>query len=329
VRPGIPAGAGNGCLTFSANLPYNPTRYVQTDDTILCFRCHYDLRGVADDQPCPECGLLAGRSRRATDELREARPVWLRSLSRGIWLVLIALVLAIGWPLVLNNLPEAINEKLFNLAIRITGSPNGPYYLRPIVAAGGEIAAVLLVGIGCFLSTRAEGYEPADQLDRKRRAVIRILGFVPLLFGGWLTMLVLAESGLANWSPRIFRIPWVPIGLVFIASLLPVAAFAQLRSLARRAGSSHLMEHCTIVGVGTSLTLLAITGFSILQAAGYMQDMRRSRIEPAAVLLVTTSTLLFWLWSLYLMIRFAISFGRASRESRRAWRAADRSQSSA
>jgi hypothetical protein len=61
-----------------------------------CYRCGYDLRGIANAGVCPECGLLAERSRRVTDELHDTRPRWLRSLSRGIDLILLAIFAPIG-----------------------------------------------------------------------------------------------------------------------------------------------------------------------------------------------------------------------------------------
>src|SRR6185312_10254839 len=57
-----------------------------------CLRCGYPLIGIANDQACPECGLLAVRSRRVTDELHESRPRWLRRLSWGVWAILLAMV---------------------------------------------------------------------------------------------------------------------------------------------------------------------------------------------------------------------------------------------
>src|SRR5580765_3129732 len=72
--------------------------YRATPTADACYRCGYDLRGIADDQPCPECGLLARRSRRPTDELHNSRPRWLRRISRGANLILLAILIAAVWP---------------------------------------------------------------------------------------------------------------------------------------------------------------------------------------------------------------------------------------
>src|SRR5688572_24711285 len=71
-----------------------------------CFRCGYALHGIADDQPCPECGLLAARSRQVTDELHHTRPRWLRRLSIGVWLMLLAVVAAAVAPAVMAFVQE-------------------------------------------------------------------------------------------------------------------------------------------------------------------------------------------------------------------------------
>jgi hypothetical protein len=73
-----------------------------TESTVTdaCYRCGYPLVGIANEQACPECGLLAERSRRVSDELHDARPQWLRKLSLGTKLILIGLVAASSWPII-------------------------------------------------------------------------------------------------------------------------------------------------------------------------------------------------------------------------------------
>src|SRR2546430_3389303 len=106
-----------------------------------CYRCGYDLRGIADDQPCPECGLLARRSRRASDELHNTRPRWLRRISRGANLILLAIVVAVAWPFV-------ITRPLIYRALQQWASMNGNrlWYLAPMLGFG--LAAMALLGGG-------------------------------------------------------------------------------------------------------------------------------------------------------------------------------------
>ena len=80
-----------------------------------CYRCGYDLRGIADDQPCPECGLLAERSRRMTDELHNTRPRWLRRISLGVWLILLSLVVLCTWLITLNDMSRWMSNLAFQL----------------------------------------------------------------------------------------------------------------------------------------------------------------------------------------------------------------------
>jgi hypothetical protein len=87
----------------------------------------------------------------------------------------------------------------------------------------------------------------------------------------------------------------------------PALLFLHLRGLARRALDPSLAEHCTIVGVGGSLSLaVALSGMFV-------------RMPAMIELLSGVHVLLVFLWSLYLMIRFTIAFARARRQSVAAW----------
>src|SRR5271155_1907656 len=81
---------------------------VSADD---CYRCGYDLRGIVNDQACPECGLLAERSRRVTDELHETRPKWLRCISIGAIMILVSIVVEIAWVMCSQLVINAIQKR--------------------------------------------------------------------------------------------------------------------------------------------------------------------------------------------------------------------------
>src|SRR5262245_33731572 len=80
-----------------------------------CFRCGYALRGIADDQACPECGLLAERSRRVTDELHDTRPKWLRKLAIGTWMILLSIAIVFPWAGIRLAMSPWISRQFFTM----------------------------------------------------------------------------------------------------------------------------------------------------------------------------------------------------------------------
>jgi hypothetical protein len=155
-----------------------------------CFRCGYNLLGVADDQACPECGLLAERSRRTTDELHNTRPKWLRSISRGVNLILLSIPTAAMGMLIFGRYAQygygtAVRYVLIPLNGLCVGTGlNVPFdwvgnYLRrggwlsqlglPLIPYAGFLMAEILLLAGAFLLSRPEGYAPADRADRRLR----------------------------------------------------------------------------------------------------------------------------------------------------------------
>lgn len=297
-----------------------------TDD---CYRCGYNLHGITDDQACPECGLLAERSRRASDELHLTRPTWLRRLFLGVLSILLGLLAA-------PNITLAMAEE--KRPIRSTVMPQGLLdFLEVLLPLLGLFVGGIAVCIGAWLLTHPEGYAPADAADRRRRYWLRIASFVPI-FGvvalavsrnmiendGWPAPL-LGHYSLGSTLPQK-----IIIETLVLSCPLPALLFWQLRSLAKRARSAHLAEHCAIVGIGTSLSLIYVA--TTIFIATYSRALglgehwsTRSQVATLLLAVVATVAIMVVLWSLYLMIRFAIAFNRAARELRTAWDRDDRS----
>ena len=304
------------------------------DATDVCYRCGYALRGIAGEQPCPECGLLAERSRRVTDELHNTRPGWLRRLSWGVKLILLAIIVAAGWMPASEYISEHLLERM-----RVGGTA---YFriLQTMPFIGLDLAALLLAG-GAWLLTGREGYEPADRADRRLRRWLRAVAFAPLLLMllfhveieirrlAWVNFL--PGSGFPSYRALW---DWAGVPLIITAAVacvpLPLLLFRQFRNLAKRARSAHLAEHCTIVGVGTSLGLvyfgIVLFVFQNAEQLGLRRNwVGRSSVSLAMLGGVAVLTSLFLLWSLYLLIRFAIAFHKAARALRGKWQAQDRS----
>jgi hypothetical protein len=318
---------GQASVGYDSDMSMTATEPMVQDE---CFRCGYDLRGIANDQPCPECGLLAERSRRVTDELHNSRPRWLRRLSLGVWLMLGAILLALAWPWAANTLFTSILRSY-------AWAP--PMWVATLLQrswiAGFDLAALLIL-IAAFLVTTPEQYAPADRGDRVRRVFLRICAAAPLLamlFQHF--MIELERRNLTVTAPSYELTPlgklWVVVPILLTVGCLPypLLLFYQLRSLAKRARSAHLAEHCAIVGFGMSFSP-ANVGVMLLifeTSRRWARDTYWTTRGNASLLLMLFMTLLatlMVLWSLYLLVRFAIAFGKASRELRRKWKLHDR-----
>ena len=204
----------------------------------------------------------------------------------------------------------------------------------------------VLLFIGVLLLTRAEGYPPADQVDRWFRRWLRLAAIAPLvaiasLFAQDLSQLYLAiqfrrlmvGNGPTNMvyptPPIIFMVsddPWFIFSAFFLATVgavpLALLLFRHLRGLAKRARSAHLAEHCTIVGNGTAAALVYIFGFVELANNAGEWGLKDNLVNSSTVGLWLTVVLgvvasLFMMWCIYLLLRFAVSFIAAAREIHR------------
>jgi hypothetical protein len=209
-----------------------------------------------------------------------------------------------------------------------------------LIPAGFDLSALLLLA-GVILLTRPEGYPPADRQDRQLRKTLRLFATIPLLMCFLLhlqiEMLLFTVRRLAFWFRQAYLdnqlavwLLWTSLAL--LVSFLPLLLFLHLRGLARRARSPHLAEHCLIVGIGASAAAIyaSVFLFVINNIDSVGLDSRwlsRSPVSLALMLLLGTAGYLFVLWSVYLLIRFAIAFWLASRNLNKKWKRDDRSVS--
>ncbi len=287
-----------------------------------CYRCGYPLLGIADEQACPECGLLARRSRRTTDELHNTRPRWLARVSRGANLILCAVLIAAAWQMVWGR------------PFEVTYRPMGRTLLWYGAPWAGLVAAAVLLALGAWMLAGKEGYPPADRADRRLRMLLRLAASVPLLALGvavvrdMLDFFVLVRGTRMELWMLLGYLVW---GLATLGCVpLPLLLFLHLRGLAKRARSAHLAEHCLIVGVGTTAAILFYAAYAVVMANARAWGLgtwwtSRSNVAFVMLLTVAVSGTLFTLWSLYLFVRFVLAFRRAARELRGTWRDDDRS----
>lgn len=290
-----------------------------------CYRCGYALRGIADDQPCPECGLVAGRSRRPSDELHDTRPRWLRRIALGAGLILLAILSVPVWMFGMEAITDWVGGWV--------GSATTWYRVRQTAwLYAFELSALLLLA-GVFLLTSREGYEPADEADRRLRRLLRVAAAAPFAALAvvhvdleWALLTTGSPFSVPDWS--IVEMCAFALGTIGCVPL-PLLLFRHLRGLAGRARSAHLAEHCTIVGVGTSITLMCVPAVVMLfeNAAQWGLGegwVRRSNMSLLVALVLSVAATLFPLWSLYLLLSFAVAFRRAARRLRRQWLSNDR-----
>lgn len=299
--------------------------YARAETTVGCYRCGYPLVGIADDQPCPECGLLAVRSRRPTDELHFVRPRWLRRLKLGLWLIIAAFL----WPWVWAFCGQVVSVIVVALA---EGSTVLRHWMFEILPWLGSLGTAAFLFAGAKLLTTPEGYAAADEADRGRRRWLVISALVPI--GMLIACFVIdRQAPRGRWqrdyTATDLSLYGNTIGVIPFTMLL----FLQLRGLAKRARSAWLAEHCVIVGVGTCCTMLWLAGYYAYfvqsQTPYYgRRDWETGGSTDAWMLLtafLSAFLILFYLWALMLMTRFAIAFRAAGRVLNETWVRDDRS----
>jgi hypothetical protein len=199
---------------------------------VRCVGCGYDLRGLAPDGTCPECGTPVARALRG-DALAAADPDWLRRIAIGLQLVgigCIVLILRVPVWVMLDALADDLLDA------------------RPVVRQAMQIVvnfatmSLLLLGVAWVTTLdprRAEDEQPFG-LRRVARAgavaalVVALLDEAIELAGGGLPAL---PSSATAWLSIIATVVAVVASTYYLAGIIdriPKAALAKrLRSYAR------------------------------------------------------------------------------------------------
>ena len=132
-----------------------------TTDT-PCRRCQYNLRTLAVDGVCPECGTPVALSVRG-DLLRFADPNWVERLTGGLLLIILSALLQIG-------LIVVVMVWVVMAVVSVRGTRLSP--LWPLLG----VAIFAVAALGIFLSTAPDPSGLGeDQYGRARRLVWAML----------------------------------------------------------------------------------------------------------------------------------------------------------
>lgn len=267
---------------------------VPLDADTPCVRCGYNVRGLTEEQACPECGLGVGRSVRLGAELGQSRPAWLRGLARAAWLLL--------------------GVHLGLVAVVLAGATL--MEISYLVVIGLAVTVAVAHPVAAWLLSRPENPHARPQPDWLLRNTLRLFSLSPLL---------IAVGLVASW--------WLNRGGPFLVALgvggvlyipCPLLEFILLRRLAWRLFDDGLAEHAAIVGWGYSLSLLVSPAVGVVPTHSGRGD-----TELWVLLAITVAILLFWIWACILLVVFVHAFSRAAREASSRWRVADAARSDA
>lgn len=276
--------------------PLTTSDVAETVDADLpCAGCGYNLRSARGDGVCTECGLAVARSLGRDNPLWESRPAWLRSLSCGVWMMIAAQAL---------------------LIVSILGAPAlEPIYDDPRVVLCGLLALYVLHASGTWILTRRERlFMRPSASNRFIRTVARVGVLGPL--GAVAVMAVsIANRGFNN-PPTGALVAMIALLSLVVPGML--ATYLYLRTLARRVLSRRMGEYATIVAFGGAASTLLFLAWIVAAALDYNLDITHDAWFVALVLLFT-AVCLFYLWSLLVLILFAVAFARASRAARVLW----------
>jgi len=194
-----------------------------TVEESFCIQCGYALRGLQPDGACPECGTAIERSLRG-HLLEYSSLEYVRSLRRGAWLVLAAIIVQII-TLIFTLVITAV-------AIGIGAAPGNTFAIDIIANGVGVLVAFMSLYGWWLLSERDPAYTGRDEGTTARQvirwAVIIAAGYTIINFA------VQAVPAVAANQSMLWLIGLVAIVSFIVAAVKFFASMFYLRWLAPR-----------------------------------------------------------------------------------------------
>ena len=235
-------------------VPSFQTRHAPDDPR--CVGCGYDLRGLASDSACPECGEAVVHG--LGFDLTGADPVWLRRVLVGQTLMAIGLLLILVAPILLLGAP------IVGVALAQAGMTNFDAVFGAIagVAALGGIAGGLGLIVGVLFSTARDPRDSMTEKTWSRRNVTRVavvIGVVACLVsvaGEWITMTGMSQVSTATALLAYYALFATALGILLIIGDL--AHRARDHALVERAKQTYGGIRVTGLMLGVLVLLMSL-----------------------------------------------------------------------
>jgi len=266
--------------------PPKPIREVRGD--LICRRCGYNLRGLAVERSCPECGTAIEWTLQGW-KLRFANPQWVAALKRGADALCWVSLLSLG------------QVALLVLAVL----PNDGMLLPWIGWLAGITLLVLLRAI--WLLTAPEPFVNADAAPINNRRVTRYAGSAAVL----VALFVLVRIQVPMLLLRSFDAFNVPAWIAALTPLLAMSLLCQhLRAITVRLPESYVDQGLRSFWFGVGIMVAVTVGLILLAWVG---------LAVLAIPLLCGfpfAVLIFMIWYMMLAAELSTALAHAARLSR-------------
>ena len=301
-----------------------------------CLRCGYDLTGLDDRRPCPECGLLAGLSRMSGEHLKDNHPRWLRRLAAGCISLVVALIAS---PVSAGGVMLLV---IWYLRYRQGGffvSPDDPTILHGLVAVADTVGrpAHLVMGValvfgpvllgaeGAWLLSSRSGRAADDRVARPRRWAVRAAAALMAVSAGFVAASY--TGAVPGWLMRVeYAILVSSATMLAAVGLLSAAVARSLRPLARRAPAPLLAADSPIVGYTLAACLALPAALMLVETSVGLPDGSGGPFSDLFIVFIAVAgatAATSFIWSIYLLVRYTFAFAKTARQARIAFAAAD------